>query len=100
MTFSTWTGQIIGVLQGSVLGPLLFNIYLNDLYVFLQDINICNFADDTTLFVRVKTFESVLDNLEGISKLAIFWFENNYMKLNTDKCHLLFSQIKYEHGQK
>ena len=52
-----------------------------------------------TPFVCDKTPESVLDELEGNSKLAIFWFENNYMKLNTDKCHLLVSGTKYEHSR-
>ena len=97
-TFSTWTDLISGVPQGSVLGSLLFNIYLNDLFFFLQDVNIYNFADDTTLFVCDETLEIVLDKLEGNSELAIFWFENSYMKLTTDKCHLLVSGTKYEHS--
>ena len=68
-------------------------------FVFLQDINICNFANDATLFVCDKTPESVLDELEENSELTIFWFESNYMKLNTDKSHLLVYETKYEHSR-
>ena len=64
---------------------------------FLLDINICNFADDMTPFVWDETLGSVIE-LEGDSDFAIFWFENNYKKLNTDKCHLLISGTKYEHS--
>ena len=42
-TFSTWTDLISGVPRRSVLGLLLFNIYLNDLFFFLQEVNVCIF---------------------------------------------------------
>ena len=46
--------------QGSVLDPLIFNIYLNDLFFFL-DCNVCNFADDSTPFICNKNFDFVLN---------------------------------------
>ena len=49
--FSSWNDLILGVPQGSVLGSLVCNIYLNDLLVFLKDEGICNFADDTTTYI-------------------------------------------------
>ena len=96
-TFSSWKELLSGVPQGSVLGPILFNIYLNDLFFFLNEIEVCNFADDTTPFVCNKNLSELLEKLEQNSELAIQWFENNYMKLNTDKCHLLMCGHKYEH---
>ena len=94
--FSSWKDLILGVPQGSVLGLLLFNIYLNDLFFFLKDVGICNFADDTTTYISDESLENVLKSLEKNSMLAIRWFENNYMKLNTDKCRLIVSGYKHE----
>ena len=63
----------------------------------MKDIDVCNFADDTTPFVCDQNLEVVVRKLEENSDLAIHWFQNNYMKLNTDKCHLIMSAFKYEH---
>ena len=85
-----------GVPQGSVLGPLLFNIYLNDLFFLLKDVDICNFADDTTPFVCELDLEVAKGKLENNSAIALAWFNCNYMKLNSDKCHLIFSGLHSE----
>ena len=69
-SFSSWTELLQGVPQGSVLRPLLFSIFLNDLFVFL-DCNVCNFADDTTPFVCNKNLDFVLNELERNSNIAI-----------------------------
>ena len=52
--YSFWKDLILGVHQGSVLGPLHFNVYLNDLFFLLKDVGICNFADDTTTHILTK----------------------------------------------
>ena len=95
-SFSSWAELILGVPQGSVLGPILFNIYINDLFWINSFTEVCNFADDTTFYACDKSLESVLQSLEHDSLLAIEWFDNNYMKLNSDKCHLLISGFKHQ----
>ena len=75
--FSSWKDLILSVRQGSVLGPLLFNIYLNDLFFFLKDVGICNFADDTTTYISDESLEHVLklcskanQKLSALSRMA------------------------------
>ena len=60
--------------QGSVLGPLLFNICINDLLLFLDNTDICNYADDTTLFACDIDTDNVVAGLELDSAHAIKWF--------------------------
>ena len=95
-TFSSWTELIEGVPQGSVLGPLLFNIYINDLFFIIEQTDVCNYADDNTLNACDLSLNNLLRRLEHDSLLAIEWFQNNYMKLNEKKCHLLISGFKHE----
>ena len=63
-SFSSWKELLCGVPQGSVLGPLLFNIYLNDLFFQLSNTHVCNFADDTTLNACDLELSNVLHELE------------------------------------
>ena len=56
--------QKIGVPQGSVIGPLLFNIFINDICYLVNDTEVCNYADDTTLYVGDMNLGTVLAKLE------------------------------------
>ena len=46
---SEWLEIILGIQQESILGPILFNVFINDLLLFMKETDICNFADDTSL---------------------------------------------------
>ena len=94
--FSSWSALDRGVPQGSVLGPLLFNIYMNDLFWFNEMTEVCNFADDTTFYTCDNDIKPVIRRLEHDTLIAIEWFGANYMKLNEEKCHFLFAGHKHE----
>ena len=88
-SLTSWKDLTRGVPQGSILGPLLFNIYINDLLLFIQNSDICNDTDDTIIYPCDKSLENITHKLENDCNLALEWFANNSMELNTDKCHLL-----------
>ena len=93
-SFSSWSALLQEVIQKSVLGSILFNIYLSDLLYVLcfMFYVLCFFFVDTTPYVYSKNLDFVLTKSEEHSIMAMEWFENNYMKINSDKCHLFISE--------
>ena len=87
-SYSEWLAVMFGVPQGSILGPLLFNIFLADLFLIHSDIDIANFADDNTPYLSAK---NVIESLERASVSLSRWFESNLLKGNADKYYFLLS---------
>ena len=87
--FSNWREITTGIPQGSILGPLLFDIFISDIFLFVESSNVCNYADDNTLFAFGKTFDEVTRKLQNDFLILDEWFFNNFLVLNSDKCHFM-----------
>ena len=89
-SFSEWLELNLGVPQGSILGPLLFNIYMCDLFFFIEELPVTSYADDTTPYACENNSLVVLSKLKASEKLYQ-WFSINYLKCNASKSHLLLT---------
>ena len=96
-SYSSWRDILSGVPQGSILGPLLFNIFINDIFFFLSKTKIANFADDNTPYCVEKDIMSLLKVLEADTYSVLNWFRFNEMKPNQGKCHLMVAEINHKH---
>jgi len=84
---SEWVTTDMGVPQGSVLGPTLFNVFLNDLFFLINDTKatIYNYADDNTLCYESNSIDDLISTINRHGSTMTNWFQSNGMKANPDK---------------
>ena len=79
----------IGVPQGSILGPILFQIYVNDLPGFIAESSLSMFADDTAIYSSAKTHEELelilQDDLHSVGQ----WLRYNRLTINASKTKVM-----------
>ena len=91
-TFSNWTNVLHGVPQGSIFGPLIFTVFLYDLFLFKPNIALVSYVDNNTPFEMGGSSE--LEVINNVVESLTLWFRNNCTKVNPDKFHLLLSDKK------
>ena len=80
--YSSWEKILFGVRQGTILGPLLFNIFLCDLFYIMSDTELSSYAANNTPYVSADTINEVIKRLETASVKLFKWFANNQMEAN------------------
>ena len=95
-TYSEFENIITGVAQRYILGSLLFNLSINDLFFFILIASVHNLADDNTLSAFVETVSKLINILQSKSEVIADWFKKSQMILNSDKFQVIIIDKKKE----
>ena len=91
------SGKVLnGVPKESILCPLLFNIFLNDIFLSLQKCDLANYADDSTLYTSDLIISNIMNSISHDFTILSKWFYNNYMVFNPDKCSFMLLGVDDE----
>ena len=77
--------------QGSILGPLRLDIFINDMSYFIEKCSLYNYADDKSLSISALTADEVLSDLKYDCEISLRWFKQNGMETNPNKFQFLTS---------
>ena len=97
--FSSYLEILRGVPQGSILGPILFNIFINDLIFFIQETEVYNFADDTTIYSYSLNYEEVAHKLSNDTYIVLNWFKVYSIAANPGKFQIMFLGSKIDNSK-
>ena len=89
-SYSNFLDISMGVPQGSILGPIFFNIFLNDLFFSDRKAELCNYADDNTLFALANALAEVIQKLDIEIQDILNWFKINGLVANPGKFQVMF----------
>ena len=97
--FSSYLEILKGVPQGSILGPILFNISKNDLIFFIQETEVFNFADDTIIYSCSLNYKEAAHKLSNDTYIVLNWFKVNSMAANPGKFQIMFLGSKIDNSK-